>query len=80
MLLCYILDYIVLLSYVFATIPNFISIYSFEKHRVKNSVWKIIDKKSRVYGPATYLILVFFIIFINSFNNENTSAFLGFLR
>ena len=28
-----ILDYIVLLSYVFATIPNFISIYSFEKHR-----------------------------------------------
>ena len=75
-----ILDYIVLLSYVFATIPNFISIYSFEKHRVKNPVWKIIDKKSRVYGPATYLILVFFIIFINSFNNENTSAFLGFLR
>ena len=75
-----ILDYIVLLSYFFATIPNFISIYSFEKHRVKNPVWKIIDKKSRVYGPATYLILVFFIIFINSFNNENTSAFLGFLR
>jgi len=75
-----ILDYIVLLSYVFATIPNFISIYSFEKHRVKKTIWKIVDKKSRVYGPSIYLILVLFIIFINSFKNENTSAFLGFLR
>ena len=75
-----ILDYIVLLSYVFATIPNFISIYSFEKHRSRKPIWQIVDRKSRIYGPIIYLILVLFIIIINVSGNENTSAFLSFLR
>ena len=75
-----ILDYIVLLSYVFATIPNFISIYSFEKHRKKQPIWQIVDRKSRIYGPLIYLFLVLAIIIINVTGNENTSAFLGFLR
>ena len=75
-----ILDYIVLLSYVFATIPNFISIYSFEKHRSRKPIWRIVDRKSRIYGPIIYLILVLFIIIINVSGNENTSAFLSFLR
>ena len=75
-----ILDYIVLLSYVFATIPNFISIYSFEKHRARKPIWQIVDGKSRIYGPIIYLLLVIFIIIINVSGNENTSAFLSFLR
>ena len=75
-----ILDYIVLLSYVFATIPNFISIYSFEKHRSRKLIWKVVDKKSRVYGPIIYLVLVLFIIIINVSGNDNTGAFLSFLR
>ena len=75
-----ILDYIVLLSYVFATIPNFISIYSFEKFRSKKLIWKKVDRNSRIYGPIIYLLLVFFIITINVSGNENTSAFLSFLR
>ena len=75
-----ILDYIVLLSYVFATIPNFISIYSFEKHRLKKPIWQVVDRKSRIYGPVIYLVLVMFIIIINVSGNENTSAFLSFLR
>ena len=74
-----ILDYIVLLSYIFATIPNFISIYSFEKFRSKKIIWKIVDKRSRVYGPLIYLLLVFMIIFINISGNHNTNAFLSFL-
>ena len=75
-----ILDYIVLLSYVFATIPNFISIYSFEKFSSKKLIWKKVDRNSRIYGPIIYLLLVFFIIIINVSGNENTSAFLSFLR
>ena len=75
-----ILDYIVLLSYVFATIPNFISIYCFEKQRKRKPIWKIVDRKSRIYGPVIYLTLVFVIIILNVSGNQHTSAFLGFLR
>ena len=74
-----ILDYVVLLSYVFATIPNFISIYSFEKYRSKKIIWKKVDRNSRIYGPLIYLILVIVIIIFNVSGNYNTSAFLGFL-
>ncbi len=74
-----IIDYIILLSYLFATVPNFLSIYSYQKWMKKKSQWKIVDTKSRIYGPILYLTLVFLIIFINSVNNPNTAAFLGFL-
>ena len=74
-----IIDYIILLSYLFATVPNFLSIYSYQKWMKKKSQWKIVDAKSRIYGPILYLTLVFLIIFINSVNNPNTAAFLGFL-
>ena len=75
-----ILDYVVLLSYIFATIPNFISIYSFEKYRKRQVIWKIVDRKSKFYGPIIYLLLVFLIIFFNVAGNKHSSAFLGFLR
>ena len=74
-----ILDYVVLLSYVFATIPNFISIYSFEKFRSKKVIWKKVDRNSRIYGPLIYLILVIIIIIFNVSGNYNTNAFLSFL-
>ena len=74
-----IIDYIILLSYLFATVPNFLSIYSYQKWMKKKSQWKIVDAKSRIYWPILYLTLVFLIIFINSVNNPNTAAFLGFL-
>ena len=75
-----IIDYIILLSYLFATVPNFLSIYSFQNWKAKKNNWVNIDKKSRIYGPFGFIICVLFIIFVNSFNNQYTSAFLGFLR
>ena len=75
-----IIDYIVLLSYAFATFPNFISIYSYGQYQKRNKKWIKVDSISRIYGPLIYLLLIFTIISINSFNNENTAAFLGFLR
>ena len=75
-----IIDYIILLSYLFSTVPNFLSIYSFQNWKAKKNNWVNIDKKSRIYGPFSYIICVLLIIFLNSFNNQYTSAFLGFLR
>ena len=71
-----IIDYIILLSYVFATIPNFLTIASFEFHRTNNKNWQILDKNSKFYGPVIYVGLVVIIILFNSTNNPYTSSFL----
>ena len=74
------MDYIILLSYIFATIPNFISIYSFSLYKKRNLKWKVIDSKSRIYGPSLYIALILIIIFINSAGNQYTAGFLNFAR
>ena len=74
------MDYIILLSYIFATLPNFISIYSFQLYKNRNVKWKFIDSKSRIYGPLSYIFLLLFIIFFNSIDNPYTAGFLSFLR
>ena len=74
------MDYIILLSYIFATIPNFISIYSFSLYKKKNSKWKVIDSKSRIYGPSIYITSILIIIFINSAGNQYTAGFLSYAR
>ena len=71
-----IIDYIILLSYVFATIPNFLTIASFEFHRTNNKNWQILDKNSKFYGPVIYVGLVVIIILFNSTNNPYTASFL----
>ncbi len=75
-----IIDYIVLLSYAFATLPNFISIYSYSSFQKKNKKWVRVDANARIFGPLIYVSLVVMIILINSLNNDYTAAFLGFLR
>ncbi len=75
-----IIDYIILLAYVFATIPNFLSIASFELHRQRNNKWKKIDRASKRYGLPVFICLVFIIISINASGNPYTAAFLSFLR
>ena len=83
-----IIDNIILLSYVFATVPNFLSIASFEMHRTKrNFIWKFlgrkrsiswefIDKKSRTYGVAIYFLIILMIIMIKSKDNPHAASFL----
>ena len=74
------MDYIILLSYIFATIPNFISIYSFSLYKKRSLKWKIIDSRSRIYGPSIYITSILIIIFINSAGNQYTAGFLSFAR
>ncbi len=87
-----IMDYIILISYIYATLPNFLSIASY--HLIKNNSaynykflgtnYKItsalIDRRSRIYGPLSYVIIVFIIIIFNISGSSNTSALLNWLK
>ena len=70
-----IMDYIILISYIFAAIPTIQSIYA-SRHRVYEKAL-IIDRRSRILLPAAYVILILMIIiFTVSSNPANTKAFL----
>ena len=76
-----IIDYIILLSYVFATIPNFLTIWTFQLQNSGDQVkWVKIDQLSRILGPILYLFLVFAIIMSQVIGNENAAALFGALR
>jgi len=76
-----IIDYIILLSYVFATIPNFLIIWSFQLQNSGDQVkWVKIDQLSRILGPILYLFLTFAIVMSQVIGNGNAAALFGALR
>ena len=70
-----VLDWIILVSYVYATIPNFLSIITFKLYKKKNKI-KInkINYLSKVFGPTSYLVIIFSIIIINVSKYPDTSG------
>ena len=69
-----IMDYIILISYIFAAIPTIQSIYA-SKYRVYEKAL-ILDRRGRTILPAIYLILIALIIVLSvSSNSEHTNAF-----
>lgn len=74
-----VMDWIVLTSYVYATIPNFLSIYSFA-NRSNMLVTDKVDSLSKKFGLSSYLIIIVFIVFLNAnFNPENSSGLIGWM-
>jgi hypothetical protein len=70
-----VLDWIILVSYVYATIPNFLSILTFRFYKErKNLLNKKIDNYSKFLGPTSYLVIIFLIIIINVNLNPNHSG------
>ena len=74
-----VLDYIILLSYVYATIPNFLSVYSHRLLMNKQLDYKLVEDKGRKFGFLSYLFLVFIIIFINVNFSPNTAALFNWM-
>ena len=70
-----IMDYIILLSYVYATIPNFLSIYSFQlikKDKILARKYENLEKK---LGLPSYILMILIIIMVNTNTNpEHTSS------
>jgi hypothetical protein len=76
-----IIDWIILVSYFYAALPNILGIYFSNLHNNKNykklKKFEIIAKK---YGLLSYLSFVFFIIILNvSLNKENASAIVSWM-
>ena len=60
-----IMDYIILISYVYAAIPNFLSIYSFQMYKKNKKLadkYELVEKK---YGMTSYLLIIIMIIIFN---------------
>ena len=76
-----IIDWIILLSYFYAAMPNLLSIYTFNLYKIKKI--KQLNKVtfySQRYGPLSYLLLVLFIIMINvNVNPEYASGLFSWM-
>ena len=75
------IDWIILLSYFYAAMPNILSIYTFNLYKSKktNRLNKV-NFYSKRYGPLSYLILVLFIIMINvNVNPDHASGLISWM-
>ena len=59
------LDIIILISYIYATIPNFLSVISFQNYNKKKKNIVLIENYSKRYGLLSYICIVLLVIFIN---------------
>ena len=75
-----VMDWIILISYVYATIPNFLSIISFKIQKTNINLCGKIESISKTYGILSYVLVIFFIIIINAnLNPENSSALISWM-
>jgi hypothetical protein len=75
-----VMDWIILISYFYATIPNFLSIASFRFQKTNLVACERIETYSRRYGILSYILIIFFIVAINAnLNSENSSALISWM-
>ena len=75
-----VMDWIILISYFYATIPNFLSIASFQLHKKNLPMCERIETYSKRYGILSYIIIIFLIVAINAnLNPENSSALISWM-
>ena len=73
------LDIIILISYIYATIPNFLSVISFQNLTKKRKKVLLIEQISKKYGLLSYISLIFLVIFINVNDNPETAGAFAWL-
>ena len=61
-----IMDYIILISYIYAAIPNFLSIYSFQLMKKNKTLVKKYESYEKKFGLPSYILIVFLIIIFNA--------------
>ena len=76
-----IMDYIILISYFYATVPNFLSIaqYNYLKKR-KSNLSNLYGNYGKKYGLPSYIGFIIIIILINTGSSpEHTNAMLSWI-
>ena len=75
-----VLDWIILVSYIYAAIPNFLTIASFKFIKTNEQLSMKLEGYGKRYGPTSYVGIIIFIIFLNAnFNPENTGALISWM-
>ena len=75
-----VMDWIILVSYFYATIPNFISIISFKLYKTNRHLSDKIELYSKRYGASSYIVTIIIIIIINAnLNPENSSVLISWM-
>ena len=71
-----VMDYIILVSYIYATIPNFLAIISFNfiKDKNKKMLVKKIDYIESRYGLLSYIMIILLIVIVASNTNPEHST------
>jgi len=70
------MDYFILLAYLFAAVPSLIAIYAHNIYQASGNLASPIDIKARYLGPIIFIVLVFVISLLLISDNSNTSVFL----
>ena len=75
-----VLDWIVLISYIYATIPNFLSIISFRLQKTNIKLSNKLELMSKRYGLSSYVAGILFIVLLNAnLNIENSSSLISWM-
>ncbi len=75
-----IMDWIILISYIYATIPNFLSIASFHLIKTNLPLSNKVENYSKKYGILSYILIIFVIVALNAnLNPEHSSAIISWM-
>ncbi len=75
-----VMDWIILISYVYATIPNFLSIISFKLQKSNLKMSNKLEQISKRYGLSSYVLWIFLIVLLNAnLNPENSSSLISWM-
>ena len=75
-----VMDWIILVSYFYATIPNFISVISFKVYKSNRRLSDKIESYSKKYGASSYIVLILIIVLINAnLFPENSSVIISWM-
>ena len=75
-----VLDWIILISYFYATIPNFLSIISFRLLKTNETKANELENFGKRYGALSYVLIILIIIFSSvNMNHEFTNSAIGWM-
>ena len=75
-----VLDWIIFVSYIYATIPNFLSIISFRLLSSKKKITNNIEMIGKKYGALSYVLIILIIIFSSvNINHDFTNSALNWM-
>ena len=75
-----VLDWIILISYIYATIPNILSVYSFRISTTNKLMCEKVEGLAREFGLVSYIGLIVLIIMLNAnLNPENSGSLISWM-